>query len=163
MYLGEEMTKRLTKRYIIKNIKDIDINLTQPIRYERYYINDYLRVQKKENTFEKELLDENNRVIEKINIKEEEFNTLKKMAYKKIVRESYGYKNDSRISIKKYLEVYEGLYRVEVKFASEEELESFQKEKWMGEEITSSPLAFDKDLSKLTIEEFQKELLKYTK
>ena len=31
----------------------------------------------------------------------------------------------------------------------------------MGKEITSSPLAFDKDLSKLTQEEFLTELEKY--
>ena len=37
----------------------------------------------------------------------------------------------------------------------------YEKEKWMGKEITNSPLAFDKYLSKLSKEEFKNELKKY--
>lgn len=36
---------RLTKRFIIETIDNI--NLTSPIKYERYYINDKLRIQRK--------------------------------------------------------------------------------------------------------------------
>lgn len=39
------MNERLTKRYIIKNIENLELSI--PLRYERYYINDYLRIQKK--------------------------------------------------------------------------------------------------------------------
>ncbi len=42
---------RLTRRFILKTIDGL--NLSSPIRYERYYINDNLRVQKKGNVFEK--------------------------------------------------------------------------------------------------------------
>ena len=56
---------------------------------------------------------------------------------------------------------HEGLNRVEVKFMSKEEMDLYSKEPWMGEEITFSPLAFDKDLCKLNREEFLKELKKY--
>lgn len=71
------------------------------------------------------------------------------------------------ISPKKHIETfmemtkYEGLNRVEVSFQTEEEMRDYHKKAWMGKEITSSPLAFDKDLSKLTQEEFLTELEKY--
>ena len=92
---------------------------------------------------------------------EEEFLKLKSIAYSKIVRDSYLYLKDHNISIKKYYDDYEGLNRVEVKFLSKEEMDTYSKEKWMGAEITYSMLAFDKDLSKLNREEFLKELKKY--
>lgn len=154
-----EMQKRLTKRYIIKSLEGLD--LSNPIRYERYYLNDTLRIQKKENQYQKEILSENNVLVSKEEISIEEFNQLKKQAYKKIIRDSYLYLKDPRISIKQYDEDYEGLNRVEVSFKSEEELENFQKEAWMGKEITNSPLAFDKYLSKLTKQEFLSERTKY--
>ncbi len=65
---------------------------------------------------------------------------------------------DERVSIKKYLEEFSGFNRVEVKFNTREEMESYQKEPWMGIEITNTPLAFDKDLSKLSQKEFFYEL-----
>ncbi len=152
------MQERLTKRFIVENIDNLE--LSKPIRYERYYINDFLRIQKKKEKLEKEVLDENNVLINKEEISEKEFNKLKGIAYKTIIRDSYLYRKDPRISIKKYYEDYEGLNRVEVKFTNKEELENYQKETWMGNEITASPLAFDKYLSKLTKEEFLEELKK---
>lgn len=150
---------RLTRRYIIKSLDDIE--LSKPIRYERYYINDKLRIQRKDNYYEKEVLDEENDLIQKNTITEEEFLNLKSMAYAKIIRDSYLYLKDKNISIKKYYEDYEGLNRVEVKFSSREEMNLYTKEAWMGEEITSTPLAFDKYLSKLNRKEFLEELKKY--
>ena len=38
---------RLTRRFIIQSLKDVNVN--NPVRYERYYINDNLRIQKKIN------------------------------------------------------------------------------------------------------------------
>lgn len=150
---------RLTKRFIIQSLDKVNIN--SPIRYERYYINDSLRIQSKNNVLEKEILDKDNVIIAKTNISEEEFNKLKKDAYSKIIRDSYLYLNDDRISIKKYLDKYEGLIRVEVKFNSFDEMNSYKKESWMGDEITNSLLAFDKYLSKLSEQEFLLELNKY--
>ncbi len=43
--------RKLTKRFIIASLEDL--NLSNPIRYERYYINDQLRVQKKEKSIKK--------------------------------------------------------------------------------------------------------------
>ena len=151
--------RKLTKRFITSSLDNL--NLSMPIRYERYYISDTLRIQKKGNTYEKEILNENNTVILKENISESEFLSLKEKAYSKIIRDSYLYLDDKRIFIKKYLGDYQGLYRVEVTFTNKKEENSYQKETWMGQEITKSPLAFDKDLSKLSKEEFKKELKKY--
>lgn len=78
-----------------------------------------------------------------------------------VIRDSYLYLDDNRISIKKYLNKYEGLIRVEVKFNSIDEMNSYNMEKWMEVEITNSPLAFDKYLSKLSEQEFLLELNKY--
>lgn len=150
---------RLTRRFIIQSLDNVNIN--SPIRYERYYINDNLRIQSKNNMLEKEILNKDNIIISKINITEEEFNKLKKEAYSKIIRDSYLYLDDDRISIKKYLDKYEGLIRVEVKFNSLDEMNSYKIESWMEAEITNSPLAFDKYLSKLSEQEFLLELNKY--
>lgn len=150
---------RLTRRFIIHSLDNI--NISSPIRYERYYINDNLRIQSKNNILEKEILDNDNVLVEKVKISEEEFNELEKNAYSKIIRDSYLYLDDDRVSIKKYLENYEGLIRVEVKFESVDEMNNYQKENWMEKEITDSPLAFDKYLSKLSEEDFSLELDKF--
>ncbi len=150
---------RLTKRFVVSSLDNIPLSI--PIRYERYYINDNLRIQKKQDNLEKEILDNDNNIIEKENILEEEFNTLKNESYSKIIRDSYLYLNDERVSIKRYFDNYEGLIRVEIKFNTIEEMKSYIKESWMGKEITNTPLAFDKYLSKLSREEFLIELERY--
>ncbi len=153
--------RKLTKRFIISSLGNL--NLSNPIRYERYYIDDKLRVQRKNGKYQKEILDESNNIIERIDIFENEFLILKEKAYSEIIRDSYLFLEDSRISIKKYFGKYTGLYRAEVTFVSKEEESEYIKESWMGEELTSSPLAFDRDLSKLSNEEFKEELKKYLK
>lgn len=151
--------RRLTKRFIVETIENLE--LSSPMRYERYYINDTLRIQKKGNVYQKEVLDEENNLLEKQEISEQEFRSLKISSYSEIIRDSYLYLKDNRISIKKYLGKYNGLYRVEISFNSLEEENSYRKESWMGKDITETTLAFDKDLSKLTEEEFQKLLIQY--
>lgn len=150
---------RLTRRFILEKLDDI--SLSNPIRYERYYINDNLRVQKKDNIYQKEILDDENVLVQKDIITEEEFYRLKKISNSKIVRDSYLYLKDNRVSIKKYYYDYRELNRIEVKFSSLEEMNNYNKESWMGEEISSSPLAFDKSLSKLSREKFLIEIKKY--
>lgn len=149
---------RMTRRFIAETIDGL--NLSKPVRYERYYINDNLRIQRKGDFLEKEILDESNTIIEKVKMSLDEFNILKSNAYSKIIRDSYLYLNDRRVSIKKYLEEYEGLIRVELTFTSIEEQNNYIPEPWMKKEITTSPLAFDKDLSKLNKQEFLIELKK---
>ena len=151
--------RKLTRRFIINSLNNL--NLSNPIRYERYYINDRLRVQRKDSKYQKEVLDDDNNIIEKVAISKIEFLNLKERAYSEIIRDSYLLLEDSKISIKKYLGKYLGLYRVEVTFNSIEEENKYIKESWMGLEITNSPLAFDRYLSKLSDEEFKEELKKY--
>lgn len=153
--------RRLTKRFIISSLDGL--NLSEAIRYERYYINDNLRIQRKSNIYQKEILDDSNNIIDKICISKNEFLSLKEKSYSEIIRDSYLLLTDNSISIKKYLGKYNGLFRVEIKFDSLDEMNSYTKESWMGEEITDSPLAFDKQLSKLSVDEFHNELKKYTK
>lgn len=153
--------RRLTRRYIINSLDGL--NLSEPIRYERYYIDDNLRIQKKDNIYQKEKLDNDNNIIAKIDISENEFLKLKEKSYSEIIRDSYVLLNKNNISIKKYLGKYKGLFRVEVKFDSIDDMNNYNKETWMGEEITNSPLAFDKYLSKLSDSDFHNELKKYIK
>ena len=153
--------RKLTKRYIISSLNGL--NLSEPIKYERYYINDTLRIQNKNNVYQKEILDEDNNIIEKFEISEVEFLKLKENANARIIRNSYLFLDDERISIKEYLEKYLGLLRVEISFNSEKEEKKYRKEKWMGNEITNSPLAFDKYLCKLSEKKFKEELNKYLK
>lgn len=153
------MKKRLTKRYLINGLDGL--NLSDVIRYCRYYIDDRLRIQQKGDLLEKEILDDNNFIVKKEKIDKDEFFELRDKAYSKIIRDSYLYLDDKRVSIKRYYEDYEGLIRVEVTFSSIEEMASYEKEEWMGIDITDSPLAFDKYLSKLDRQQFLEELRKY--
>lgn len=153
--------RRLTRRYIINSLDGL--NLSEPIRYERYYIDDNSRIQKKDNIYQKEKLDNDNNIIAKIDISENEFLNLKEKSYSEIIRDSYVLLNNNNISIKKYLGKYKGLFRVEVKFDSIDDMNNYNKEIWLGEEITNSPLAFDKYLSKLSDSDFHNELKKYIK
>lgn len=155
------MNKRLTRRFILNNNEKLKtLNLSSPIRYERYYINDNLRIQKKNNLYEKEVLIENN-ILSKENIDINKFENLKKEAYKEIIRDSYLYLDDEKISLKKYYGIYDGLIRIEVKFKNEKEMKEYKKLGWMGKEITDSLLAFDMDLSKLDRKSFLIEIKKY--
>ncbi len=149
---------RYTRRYILNSIDNI--HLSNSLRYERYYINNNLRIQKRGNSYSKEIL-QDNEVIDKIEIGEEEFNKLKMMSSKEIVRDSYLYLDDNRISIKKYYGKYAGLIRVEVKLNSEDEVLHYLPLSWFGLEITDSPLAFDSYLINLSEQEFMMELDKY--
>ena len=99
--------RKLTRRFIINSIENLE--LSKPIRYERYYINNELRIQKKDIKYQKEKLDIYNNVIEKVEISENEFCELKKKSYSKIIRNSYLYLKDPRVSIKEYLDKYDGL------------------------------------------------------
>lgn len=150
---------KFTRRFILKSLENI--TLSSPIRYERYYVNDYLRIQRKDNYYHQEILNDKNEIVQKNNISKKDFIKLKETAHSKIIRDSYLYLKDNRISIKKYYDEYEGLNRIEVKFQTKDEMEKFEKEPWFGSEITLSPLAFDKDLSKLSKEEFLQEIKKY--
>lgn len=149
---------RLTRRFILSDLKNIP--LSKKLRYERYYIDDNVRIQKKGDIYEKEIL-ENNVTISKYSISKNEFEKLKINSKQAIIRDSYLYLLDSNISVKKYYDKYEGLIRIEVKFDTIEDMEKFVPLEWFGNEITNTPLAFDSKLIKLTKEDFLLQLKKY--
>lgn len=111
--------RALAKRYTAESIDGLA--LSKPIRYERYYINDNLRVQKKGHKFQREILDDQNNISEKTEMTKDEFSDMKEKAYAEIVRDSYVYLNDNRTSIKEYHGKHKGLLRVEVLFNSIDE------------------------------------------
>lgn len=150
---------RLTRRFILKDLKNIP--LSDNIKYERYYIDDNVRIQKKGDIYEKEIL-ESNVTISKYSISKNEFEKLKINSKQAIIRDSYLYLLDNNISIKKYYGKYEGLIRIEVKFDTAEDMENFIPLEWFGNEITNTFLAFDSKLIKLNKEEFLLQLKKYS-
>lgn len=146
------MNKRLTKRYILGDFPNIE--LSEPLRYERYYIDNNTRIQSRGKEYEKEILNDNI-VIKKELISCDEFEKLKYNATKYIIRDSYLVKGNRNISIKRYYGNYDGLIRIEVKFNDKDEMDSFRPPKWFGKDITDTPLAFDSKLIELSNEEFK--------
>ncbi len=143
--------KRLTKRYLVEKLPKE--NISEPWIYERYYLNDNLRIQSKNNIYEKEIiLSDQKSIIERIT--KEEFIILQNKSSKKIIRKSYLYLKDKRISIKEYEQDYAPFIRAEVSFSKKEEMNTYRKEVWMTKEITNTPLAFDSTLYKLSKKEF---------
>lgn len=150
--------RSLTRRFLVKTLDGL--KLSDPWVYERFYIDDNIRIQNKNGQFEKEVLNNKGEIIEKSIINKDEFLSLAEQAEKKIARKSYLYLDDDRISIKEYLDDYAGFIRAEVKFKDISEQENFRPYPWMISEITDSPLAFDSILQKLSIQNFHKELAK---
>ena len=150
--------QRLTKRFIVKNIDNL--NLSNSIIYERFYLPDQTVIQRKQDAYTKGTL-VNSDIINQIIISQTEFEKLKQSAKNRIIRKSYLYLDDSRISVKEYQDDLDGFIRAEVEFKTKSEMEDYHKESWMGQEITKTPLAFDSLLSTLDEDELSKLLIKY--
>lgn len=117
--------QRFTKRFIVKDIDGL--NLSQPILYERYYLPNHIVVQRKQNSFTKGVLTGNN-IVNKMVIPQMEFEVLRKLANNEIIRKSFLYMDDDRVSIKEYEGILRGFIRAEVEFKTKKEMESYQKE-----------------------------------
>lgn len=134
------------------------------VLYERYFIQygDIVeeRIQKCRNKYEYEIktaISPQERIREKNEITEREFNKLRAKSSKLILRESYLIsKKNPRISINKYKGEYKGLDFVEVEFDTKEDSEAFDPLPWMGTEITDTPLGRDSWLLSLDREHFLK-------
>lgn len=150
--------QRLTKRFIVKNIDNL--NLSSPIIYERFYLSDQTVIQRKQDAYAKGTL-ANGDIINQTTISQIEFEKLKQPAKNRIIRKSYLYLDDNRISVKEYQDDLDGFIRAEVDFKTKSEMENYHKESWMGQEITKTPLAFDSLLSTLNKEKLSKLLKKY--
>ncbi len=154
------MKNEIERKFLIKALPDL--SQKEKVSYERYYLFDKdgveLRVQKKGDKFELERkvhISDTERTREKLEISEGEFNLLKTLSSKVIIRDSYEISKSPDVTVKVYHGQYEGLVRAEVEFESTEELEKFQAPSWFGTEITSSPLARDSQLLRLSEQEFQ--------
>lgn len=134
------------------------------VLYERYFLQhgDIVeeRIQKCGNEYEYEIktaISPRERIREKNQITEREFNKLKAKSSKSIVRESYLLsKKNPRVSINKYKGDYKGFDFAEVEFDNKEDSESFEPLPWMGTEITNTPLGRDSWLLSLDREHFLK-------
>ncbi len=136
----------------------------KPVLYERYFLQhgDIVeeRIQKCGNVYEYEIktaISPRERIREKSEITEKEFNKFKAKSSKSILRESYLIsKKNPRISINKYKGDYKGFDFAEVEFDNKEDSESFEPLPWMGTEITNTPLGRDSWLLSLDREHFLK-------
>lgn len=155
------MKNEIERKFLIKKLPSL--KQKEKTSYERYYLFDKngieLRVQRKGDKYELERkihISAVERTKEKIEVSEEEFNLLKSLAICTIIlRDSYALSSNPELTVKIYHGKYEGLARAEVKFDTVEQLEASQLPDWFGREITSTPLARDSQLLKLSEQEFK--------
>ena len=154
------MMEEIERKFLVKEVPDLTGK--QPIRYERYYLENSdkkeRRIQRKGDKFElEELIEDSNLTRQKTKkqITEQEFKGLKKSASNAVIRDSSLISESPQMTLKVYHDKYDGLIRAEVEFSSEEEAKSFEVPNWFGKEITNSPLGRDSRLLKLSEEEFQ--------
>ena len=87
-------------------------------------------------------------------ISKEEFEKLKQIAIKTLVRKSYVLSENPEVSIKVYGGDYEGLMRAEFEFRIEEEALNFVPPEWVGREITETEIGRDGKLVLLSRDQF---------
>ncbi|MEI7579002.1 MAG: hypothetical protein WCJ58_03065 [bacterium] len=155
----------ITRKWLPKSLPDLSQIKAQ--YFERYFlfIGEYaeVRIQKMgeqyyfERKVEKTKLVREDNIIE---ITEEEFLGLKKLATKAIIREIYKVQEKPLIEVKIYQGDYQGLVRIEVEFATETEAKAYEPLAWFGREITGTKIGSDGKLIKMDREEFEKEVEK---
>jgi len=151
----------ITRKFLVKHVPDITGKNHWVLH--RFYIyrknGIVIRVQSNGDMFELERKSGTSDLIrnsEKIVITKEEFESIGKIAQDFITRDSYLISDDFHIVLHVYHGRFEGLVRVEVEFQSIEQAKKFIPFQWMGNEITSSPLAKDEMLLDLTDDKFRK-------
>lgn len=153
----------VVRKFFLKNLPDLTGK--KMIHTERYILflenNVELRIQSKNDIYELERKIKNSEISRQtslIEITKEEFELLKKLSIKNIVRDSYILRDSPEIALRIYRGEFEGLIRLEVDFNSEEEAKNFVPPDEYGVEITKSALGMDGCLAKLFMEEFLNEL-----
>jgi len=154
------MSNEIERKFLISQMPDL--SNFESVIYERYYIyrdgTIEMRVQKKGEQYEierKEMISELRAIKTKMVISKPEFEKLKELGMEAIIREGYFTSSNPDVSIKIYHGKFEGLNKVEVEFASEEEAKAFQIPTWYGEEITDSIISRDSKLLDLSEEEIK--------
>jgi adenylate cyclase len=149
----------ITRKFLVK--KNPDLSGLEKTAYNRFYLYNesgkVIRVQKIDDKYELERKEDKSELIrdeQKIIITQKEFEKLSFLTNQNIVRDSYQISENPKIKLRIYHGKFEGLVRAEVSFNTEKEAEAFTPLEWFGEEITSSPLAKDGSLLKLSSEEF---------
>jgi CYTH domain-containing protein len=155
------MEHGIERRFLVKILPNLHGNV--PVLYEKYFLQggDVIEeaVQKRNDTLEYEkriCLSRHESNIERSLLGMQEFDTLKKSASPPLKFKKYVYAFDPLVSINIFKENHEGFVRADVKFDTLEEAFDFEIPKWMGKEITQSPLGIDKNLAHLTSEECKK-------
>ena len=155
----------LERKFLVKKLPELDKK--SKVEYERYYIDDFIknqiRVQKKNGKiyeYETKFLQRDKFVNKLTPITQGEFLGMTKKNKKKIVRENYKPVGMENVSVAIYKGAHEGLIRAEFRFATVTEAIAFNPPAWVGREITSTPLALDAHINKLSREEFVTELQK---
>lgn len=153
----------IERKWLVKELPDL--NRLPKESFERYFLfNDNkteIRIQKRGEVYEFERKCEINALTRSditFEISAEEFTHLKKYSGSRLIRDSYLFHDDPEITIKIYHGDYEGLIRVEVEFATEQEAKDFVPFSWFGKEITETMLGRDKKLVTLTPERFKETL-----
>jgi CYTH domain-containing protein len=151
----------IERKWLVKELPYLSDKI--PVLYERHFLfignGIEIRIQKKGDKYEferKEEISDLSRTDQKFEISSEEFEELKKLSKKSLIRESFFIDDNPEITLKVYKGDYEGLIRVEVEFNSEEEAQAFKPLKWFGEEITHTVIGKDKNLVELSKDEFLK-------
>lgn len=165
MEMGEKWIKR---KFFLKSLPDLNEAVKET--WERYYLlreNDInLRLQKVNDRYELERMSEETNLTRNkvtIPISKEEFDLLKKLSKERVQRDSYLLPGTPKIWIMIYHDQFEGLGRIEAQFENEEAATKFIPLDWFGKEITGSQLEKEDSLLKLSQEQFQMLLAKYSK
>jgi adenylate cyclase len=142
-----------------------DLSALHKLEFERYFVyigeDVEIRVQRVNDRYSFERKQEQSsttRDEQRLDITPAEFSFFKSIATKGIRRDAYELSRNPDTSIKIYHGDYEGLVRVEVEFQSEDDARSFIPPSWFGPEITETALGRDKNLIRLSREEFKRVL-----
>jgi len=149
----------IERKFLIKNLPDL--SSIQAVKYERYYLfvgnSIELRIQRKNDEYELErkvATGDLSRTSQFCQLSFEEFELLKKLSSRAIIRDAYQISELPDVSIKIYHGDYEGLVRAEFEFSSEAEANAFIPPDWCSIEITKSDLGRDSRLMNLTRDNF---------
>lgn len=153
----------IERKFLVKELPNL--SSIKVVSYERYYLfvgnGIELRIQRKNDEYELErkvATGDLSRTSDFCPLSAEEFNLLKRLSNKAIIRDAYQLSETPDVSIKIYHGDYEGLVRAEFEFGSEIKAKSFTPPEWCGVEITDTDLGRDSRLLALSKEDFLQNL-----
>jgi CYTH domain-containing protein len=150
----------IQRKFFVKT--SLDVSGLVPFSCKQYFLKRggglEERVSKVQNIFFYDkiiVLSSIERIRDRKEITQEEFNTLTKDSHGAVVlRNTYLLSSKPKITLHVYKGKFKGLIRAEVKFDSVKEANSFKPLPWMGKEITGLDIARNSTLLNLTQKEF---------